>query len=126
MKTVEKRAADWFRWMGIAGLVITLGFFVLYVTGVVGSEVSPAESAAHWSESSAVYLAETGLVFGPGWFWNFIDGYFLSTAALAILASAALPTLLVLSMFWLQRREFLYGFISLAITLVISAAVIGL
>ena len=125
MKTVEKRAANWFRWMGWGGLIVSLVVFMLYVTGVFPSGVSPAESAAHWSESSETYRAETGLVFKSGWFLNIRDSYFLSTAALAILASTALPTLLVLSVSWFRRRDYLYGTMAIMISCVLLIAILG-
>ena len=125
MKTVEKRAADWFKWMGWAGLIVSLVVFTLYVMGVVPSGVSPAESAAHWSESSETYRGETGLVFETGWFGNIRDGYFLSTAALAILASTALPTLIILSLSWFRRRDYLYGTMAILISCVLLIAILG-
>ena len=125
MKTVEKRAANWFRWMSWAGLIVSLIVFMLYVMGVVPSGVSPAESAAYWSESSETYRFETGLVFKSGWFGNIRDSYYLSTAALAILASTALPTLLVLSVSWFRRRDYLYGTMALMISCVLMIAILG-
>lgn len=125
MKQDEKRAANWFHWIGLSGLILSVAVFVLYIMAVLPSEVRPDESGAYWEDSSEVYLQEIGLVFEPGWFANLTDAYFISSAALALLASAALPTLLVLSFIWLHRKDYLYGFMALLICGVLLTAVIG-
>jgi hypothetical protein len=125
MKTVEKQAANWFRWIGTMGLVLSVVVFLIYVAGMVSSQVSPEVSGSHWWESSEVYLENTGLEFEAGWFRNIVDAYFLSSAALAILASAALPTLLVLSVSWFRRRDFLYGIMAILICCVLLIAITG-
>jgi hypothetical protein len=125
MKTIEKRAASWFRWIGTIGLVLSVGIFVLYIAGMIPSQVTPEISGSHWGESSEVYLENTGLEFEAGWFRNIVDAYFLSSAALAILASAALPTLLVLSVSWFRRRDFLYGIMAILVCCVLLIAITG-
>jgi len=125
IETIDKKAAGWFRWMGAAGLVFSIVIFFLFLTGVLSSDVSPAESAALWTAGSGEYLSETGLLFAPGWFLHPFDGYFLSTAALALLASTALPTLLALSVFWFLHRDYVYGGMALIISGVLIFAIAG-
>ena len=125
MKTVDRLAIAWFRGMGAAGLILSLVVFVLYVAGVIPSEISPEDSAALWNESSGTFLDETSLVFKPGWFINPGTGFFYSTAALALLGSTALPTLCALACVWLYRRDYLYASMSLLISVVLTLAVIG-
>ena len=124
-KQDEKRAANWFHWIGLSGLLLSVVVFILYVTAVIPSGVQPGVSVAHWEDSSELYLKKTGLVFESGWFSNITDAYFMSSAALALLASAALPTLLVLSFVWLRRRDYLYGIMSLLICGVLLTAMLG-
>ncbi len=125
MEVDDKVAIKWFRWMGAGGLVLSLVVFIIYITGLIPSFVPPSDSAALWSGSSKEYLAETGLVFTPGWFRNITSSYFLSTAALAVLASTALPTLVALGVRWYLKREFLYGSMALMISVVLIVAIIG-
>ncbi len=125
MENDDKLAIRWFRRMGAGGLVLSLVVFIVYITGLIPSIVSPSDSAALWSGSSKEYLAESGLVFTPGWFGNITDSYFLSTAALAVLASTALPTLAALGVRWFIKREFLYGSMALMISAVLIVAIIG-
>lgn len=124
-KQDEKQAANWFHWIGLSGLLLSVGVFVLYVTALIPSGVQPSESGAHWRESSEVYLEKTGLVFDSGWIGKLADGYFMSTSALALLASAALPTLLVLSVIWIRRKDYIYGIMALLICAVLLTAILG-
>lgn len=125
MISADKLAVSWFRGMGIAGLVFSLVFFILYVVGIVPSAVSPGESAVLWNGSSESYLAETGLVFISGWFRDIGNGYVLSAAALAFLASTALPVLISLGILWFIRKDFLYGIMAIMISCVLVFAIIG-
>jgi len=125
MKTVDERAAEWFRWVGTAGLIFTIVLFILFLTGALSSTVSPAESAALWTAGSGEYLSGTGLSFAAGWFLHPVDGYFFSTAALALLASTAFPTLLALSVFWFHHRDYIYGSMALLISGVLVFAIAG-
>jgi len=121
---IEKSAVGWFRWMGLAGLVLSLVVFALYSGGFLPASLSPSDSAALWSENSKKYLVDTGLSFNPGWFVN-SDGYFLSTAALAVLASTALPTLAALAVLWFLRRDYIYGSMAVVISAVLIFAIAG-
>lgn len=111
--------------MGLGGLVLSLAVFILYAAGLIPPGVPASESAALWSEPSGIYLEETGLGFTSGWFLKPENGYVLCTAALAVLASTALPTLGALAVFWFRRRDFLYGAVSLVIMGVLILAVTG-
>jgi len=124
-RNAEGLAARWFRWMGAVGIILSVMVFFLYVSGVLSPGISPSDSAALWSESSDQYLEDSGIMFTSGWFLNPADGYFFSTAALAILASTALPVLVGLAVFWFRSRDFVYGITAVLISSVLIFAIIG-
>ncbi|MDF1567310.1 MAG: hypothetical protein P1P77_04770 [Spirochaetaceae bacterium] len=124
MMDMDKSAIQWFRWMGTAGLVLSLVGFFFYSSGLWPAEVTPEESAKYWDVSSEEYLAETGLEFGSLWFLRPLDGYMVGYLALAILATTALPALLALSLGWLRRREWSYGLMALATSAVLVTAIL--
>lgn len=121
----EKLAAGWFKWTGLLGLLAAVVVFVIYGTGLVPASVTPDESALLWENSSGGYLEEAGLEFGSLWFGNAADGYVLSSAALALLATAALPTLAALALGWFRRRDWLYGIMALGVCGVLILAILG-
>jgi len=125
MTTADRIAAAWLRWMGWIGLILSLLVFFAYASGLWPSDTTPEESAALWSLPSEEYLEQAGQRFGPIWFTRPADGYRVSTAALAILATTALPALTALSLSWLRRRDVLHGVMALAIALVLVAAILG-
>ena len=109
--------------MGVLGLVLAMLFFVIYAAGLFPASVSPAESAAMWDRPSAELQESGGVRFETFWFIRITDSYILSSGALAVLASTALPTLLALALGWFRRRDWLYGSMSLIISAVILVAI---
>ena len=124
MMDMEKSAILWLRWMGTAGLVLSLVGFFFYSSGLWTAETTPEESAMYWDVSSEEDLDQAGLEFGSLWFLRSLDGYMASTVFLAILATTALPALIALGVGWLRRRDWLYGIMSLATSAVLLTAIL--
>lgn len=116
---------NWLHSIGLAGLVLSLLVFILYIFSVLPSVTGPEESSASWSLKTGEYLEATGLETGAMWMFRAVDGYGLSTSALAILATTALPTLLALAVVWLRRRDWLYGAMALAVSTVLIVAIVS-
>lgn len=125
MKSNEKLAIFWLRWMGNIGVSLSLTVFLLYISDLIPSKVEPAAIVANWSEKAPVYLEKMDLAFGRGWLAHIKDLYLMNVAAIAILISAALPTLLTLSFMWYRKRDFLFGTTAIAIFAILTVAIIG-
>lgn len=125
MESNEKLAMFWFRWVGNLGISLSLAVFLLYGSGLIPSEAEPAAIAANWNKKAPIYLEKMGLDFDRGWIFHIGDLYFMNVAAIAILVSAALPTLLTLSFMGYRKRDFLFGTTAIAIFAVLITAMIG-
>jgi hypothetical protein len=124
-KDTDEIVGAWLLYMGMGALGLSLLVFLLYVSGILSSHIRPGLSAGTWIESTQNYLKVLGVEPGALWMFRSLDGYSVSTAALALLASTALPALTALAVVWLKRRDWLYGFMSLAISGVLIAAILG-
>jgi len=125
MKSGEKQIIFWFRWVGNLGILLSLVAFLLYSSGLIRSRAEPEKVAANWSAKAPNYLEEVGLEFGRGWFFHIGDAYILNVAAIAILVNAALPALLTLSFTWYRKRDFLFGTMAIAVSAILTIAMIG-
>ncbi len=125
MKNSGALAGRWLHFLGIAGLVLSLILFLLYSFGLVPATISPTASAEKWNLSVDEYLGETGSENGSLWMFARIDGYGLSTAALAILASASFPVLLILLAYWLRRKDWIYAAMAFCICAVLTIAILS-
>ncbi len=123
--SVEKVASRWFHVMVLFGSILSLLVFALYVAGVFPFGVAPEKSAEAWNAASGEFLAHGGLEFDSLWFVKADNGYMLSLAALGLLASTALPTLLALSIAWLKRKDYLYSSMAFLVSVVLSVAIFG-
>jgi hypothetical protein len=121
----DGKATRWLRASGTLGLLLSVAAFALYVAGVLQTDVPPEASAELWRLPADEYREAAGLDSGAGWMFASADGYAASTAALAVLASAALPTLAVLTVAWFRRKNVLYGVMALAIAAILVLAIIG-
>jgi hypothetical protein len=118
-------AMRWFRAIGILGLILSVAAFALYVAGIIPTDVTPEASAEQWSAPAGEDRGTADLASGSGWMFASTDAYAASTAALAILASTALPVLAVLAVAWFRRRDFLYGFMALFTAAILAAAILS-
>jgi len=116
VKSPEKTARALFLWLGALGLLLSALGFLLYISNLVPSTVSPAESAAIWDRSAKEFQDSAD---------GISDSFVLCSLALAFLATAPLPILLVMAVIWFRRRDFLYGFIALAISALILVAMLS-
>ncbi len=123
--TSDGIAGKWLHWIGLFALILSLAAFSLYILGILPPGLDPASSAGAWSEPVGDYLAETGTAAGALWMFRSADGYSMSVAALAILASTALPVLLVLAIRWLRRKDWIYGIMALAVFGVLVTAAVS-
>jgi|GEM_PF-735416 len=121
----EKLTIFWFRLMGNVGISLSIAIFLLYSFALIDSKVKPSEVAAIWGNKAPIYLEEMELDFSGNWLIHIGDSYFMNVAAVAILLSAALPSLLTLSFIWYRKRDFLFGTMAIAVSAVLVIAIIG-
>jgi len=123
MKSDEKLAVFWFRWLGNFGVSLSIAIFLLYGSGLIRSRAEPAEIAANWSEETPIYLEKMDL--GREWLINIGDLYSMNVAAIAVLVSTVLPILLILSFTWYRKLDFLFGTMAIAVSIVLAIAILG-
>ena len=124
MKGPDRTAMRWFRALGAIGLGLSVAGFALYAAGLLPTRMPPERSAELWSRPVGDFRETSGLSFGAGWMAADPDGYAIISAALAFLASTALPTLAALAVVWFRRKDRLYAFMALGIMAVLIAAIV--
>ena len=125
MNDSDRIAARWLTVFAAAGLILSLVSFFLYASGAVFSPTPPERSAAAWHLPVQEYLKTLGRENGALWMYDGGDAYRLSTAALTVLASTALPALLALTLYWWRRRDRLYSAMALVICGVLVLAALS-
>lgn len=125
MKNADRIAHNWLHIIGTAGVLLSLVAFLVYIFGLLPGSVDPSSSSEAWSLGTTDYLDKVDVQTGALWMFRSLDGYSLSSASLAILASTALPTLLALAAAWFRRKDWLFGGISVAICIVLVIAILS-
>ncbi|MBF7084569.1 DUF1634 domain-containing protein [Desulfallas sp. Bu1-1] len=111
-------------WAGIGILVLT---FILYVTGLVGSYIPPAQVAQYWGLSAHEFLVETGAPSGWGWLGMLKYGDFLNLVGIAFLALLTIVGYLVLLLpAYIRKKDLSYAAIVTVEILVLTLAASGI
>ena len=113
---------DWGARLGL--LLLVLGF-AAYMLGLTTPLVSLHDLPQLWNQPVAIYLAKTGTPTGWGWLAMLGKGDMLNLFGIAILAGCSIPPLLGLVSLYLQRRDYIYSGLCLAIVLVLVLAASG-
>jgi hypothetical protein len=109
-------------WASHAGLALLVFAFVAYVSGLLNALVPLDRLPALWSLPVARYLQETGTPTGWGWTGLMAHGDMLCLLGIAVLASAAMPGLLLLQIFAKRGERALAAVCALEAAVVVLAA----
>ena len=124
MDELEDKAAQWIHWISVLAIVLAFLVFLAFGLGILPSFVGPEDVAARWGLSVQKLRDTLKLSFEQGWFLHGQDGYMASSAALALVASAALPALVMLSVQWFLRKDWVYGLMASSISAILIFAVL--
>jgi len=124
-KAEATRYATYLDWGTRLGLLVLIASFAAYMLGLTTPLVSPQDLPQLWNQPVAVFQQKTGTPMGWGWLSMLGKGDMLNLLGIAILAGCSMPPLLSLIPLYLQRRDYTYVGLCLAITLVLVLAASG-
>ncbi len=124
-KAEATRYASILDWGTRLGLLVLILSFAAYVLGLTTPLVALQDLPQLWNQPVAVFQQKTGTPLGWGWLSMLGKGDMLNLLGIAILAGCSIPPLLSLIPLYLQRRDFTYAGICLAIMLVLVLAASG-
>jgi len=124
-KAEATRYATYLDWGTRLGLLVLIASFAAYMLGLTTPLVSLQDLPQLWNQPVAVFQQKTGTPMGWGWLSMLGKGDMLNLLGIAILAGCSMPPLLSLIPLYLQRRDYTYVGLCLAITLVLVLAASG-
>jgi len=124
-KAEATRYATYLDWGTRLGLLVLIVSFAAYMLGLTTPLVSLQDLPQLWNQPVAVFQQKTGTPMGWGWLSMLGKGDMLNLLGIAILAGCSMPPLLSLIPLYLQRRDYTYVGLCLAITLVLVLAASG-
>ena len=89
------------------GLLLLLIGYLLYVSGIRASDLSPEQLSAYWSLSASEYVREAHVPTGLQWVGRLHRGDFLSFPALALLLSLPAGCLLAVVPSCVRKKDWL-------------------
>jgi hypothetical protein len=118
--------AKLYRYVSIIGLFIMAAALILYVSGLLETNIPAGEVRSYWHLEAGVYAAETDTPVG----WDFIKelsrGDSLSFGSLVFMAVAVIVCLIIMIVAFLRRQNKLFALIALLQTIVLVLAASGL
>ena len=108
-----------------AALAFLVGAFAIYLGGVLPSEVPLDALPRLWTLPAGEYL--TASATEPGWYWmtRLGQGDALALGAIALVAGASLPCLLVLAADYARQRDWAYLGITVLLIVLLGLAASG-
>ncbi len=125
MNRIDTQTANWFHWMGLAGLFSAVVFFLLYGFGFPETDMPIDESMKYWDKSVEEYHQIAGSTRLTNLFQDLPDSNTLSILSLVLLLSATPLTLLGLIVNFFYRKEIIQSLFALGIIAVLTGAVLG-
>lgn len=111
-------------WAGIGILVLT---FILYVSGILGSYIPPAQVSQYWGLSAHEFLVETGAPSGWGWLAMLRYGDYINLIGIAFLALLTILGYLVLLLpAYIRKKDLPYAAIVITEIIVLTLAASGI
>jgi hypothetical protein len=108
-----------------AGLLLLLGTFLVYLTGLLPPKVPVADLPRYWALPVKEYLAATGI--HPGWGWVRLLGYGdgLNFVGIAFLAGVTAACYLAITPTLFRKKDAVYGWLAIVEVLVLAFAASG-
>ena len=126
LDSVSELYARMLQVLAIAGMVLLLLTFVIYVSGLLPSAVSPERVTELWHLDSASFNEITDGSFGWEWVSNILRGNNLAFASLVFLALCTLICMIVLAPAYLRAGDKRYATIVTLEAVVLTVAAAGI
>lgn len=115
--------AAWVEWGARLGMAVLVLSFLLYLTGVLPSDLAPEQLAKVWNLPLAQYLHATQAPVGWAWVERLSQGDGLPVLGIAVLAGISAPALLALIPgAWLKGDRVFAGLCAAAAVVIVLAA----
>jgi hypothetical protein len=110
----------------LVGFALLVIFFLIYISGIVGSYVPLAQVPEYWTKSSHHFLESAKIQ--PGWVWltHLNYGDFLVYIPITILAGVTVVCYIGVIFKFLKTKEYILVGIAILEVLVLSAAASGI
>jgi hypothetical protein len=111
-------------WIVRIGIVLMLGTFVLYVTGIIPSATEPQNVASAWDLGASVAGQAVGSESAWAWIAALSDSVSISFAAIVLFPLATIVVVIVAGLLYARRRMVVYAVMLLfqAIVLIVAAS----
>jgi hypothetical protein len=110
----------------LAGIVIMMITYVIYITGLLPAHVDMQLISANWGKGIHEYLEITHSPAGWGWVDLLMKGDFLNYVGFTLLGLMTIICYLVLVRGFFRKKDWIYAVISILEIVVLSLAASGL
>ena len=110
----------------VAGIVVMMITYVIYITGLLPSHVDMQSISANWGNGIHEYLENTHSPTGWGWVGLLLKGDFLNYVGFALLGLMTIFCYLVLVRGFFRKKDWIFLVISVLEIAVLSLAASGL
>ncbi|MDE1981609.1 MAG: DUF1634 domain-containing protein [Betaproteobacteria bacterium] len=125
MPPEEKRYADVLHWGSLAGFVMLVAAFLLYVTGALDAQAPLDQLPQLWKLSTADYLAATHGAAGWHWIASLDKGDSLSLLGIALLSACPIVSIASVIPLYLREKNYVYAVLCLMTAVVLLYAASG-
>ena len=110
----------------VAGIIIMMVTYTIYLTGVLPSHVDLQLITANWGKGIHDYLEITHSPHGWGWLGLLLKGDFLNYIGFTLLGLMTIICYLVLVRGFVRKKDWIFAVISILEILVLSLAASGI
>jgi hypothetical protein len=110
----------------LAGIIVMIITYAIYVTGILPSHVDMQLITANWGKGIHEYLEITHSPHGWGWTALLMKGDFLNYIGFVLLALMTIFCYLILVRGYFRKKDWIFGVISILEILVLSLAASGI
>ena len=125
MPPEEKRYADVLHWGSLAGFVMLVAAFLLYVTGALDAQAPLDQLPRLWKLSTVDYLAATHGSGGWHWIASLDKGDSLSLLGIALLSACPIASIVAVIPIYLREKNYVYAVLCLMTAAVLLYAASG-
>ncbi|MDE2342586.1 MAG: DUF1634 domain-containing protein [Betaproteobacteria bacterium] len=121
----ERRYAQVLHWGSLAGFVLLVVSFLLYVTGTLQPQAPLDQLPRLWKLSTADYLAATHGSGGWHWITTLDKGDSLSLLGIALLSACPLASIAAVIPVYLRQKNYIYATLCVLNVMVLLYAASG-